>query len=669
MPGVRPKRTDGIASGTPAFVTERISAQYCYWHYPGVGFNAYQSIATSYLNGNTNHADEGQAPMRIKELHLKNWQVIRQAEFVELSDFVVVAGPNGVGKTKIKESIVHIFQNNGNPPAGSEVILHATNEEERAAWGADEVSLPQVFWGAFFGRNNKRLKTKSRLIQIDSNRSIESVNFAQLTFQAIGNPEEEEVGANYGFDNVKNRFKDICSTLHRIKSKEVTSVYREYQANLDDSKLAVTLHRLKDPTEEYLKKFAELLYPKKMLPIDINSSTIQYQDEDGAVRNFSELSSGEREVVILTFDLIAQNPEHCLILIDEPEVHLHPELTFRLIKVLKSIGERNQFFLFTHSPDIIGNSLDTGVHFVRPKSSVKTGNQVVRVDEANIEAFASIPNIRETIGMVSVGKKLLFVEGKSSSIDRNVFATIAKSSKIDVAIIPSDSCTDVNNMTLVCDALDKGLFGVDLHMVRDRDGLTDDQISNFTTKSKGRLQFLPFYHIENAFLKPRAIEEVAKALKLAKCPSADEIESKMLDYARQQLMSTATLYVKGEIYFRAGNFDISPKITFDQKTTIADIASAMSNRRSDRIAKYNADFSQSEIANRLTYWHDLLLSSIKSGWSEEARKFFYGKRMLGELQAWLVGTKSILLWEHIVDSKEPNCIEACKELRVILAAI
>lgn len=73
--------------------------------------------------------------MRIKELHLNNWLVIRQADFQDLSDFVVIAGPNGVGKTKIKDAIVHVFQNSGNPPAGSKVILEATNPDERAAWG------------------------------------------------------------------------------------------------------------------------------------------------------------------------------------------------------------------------------------------------------------------------------------------------------------------------------------------------------------------------------------------------------------------------------------------------------------------------------------------------------------------------------------------------------
>lgn len=102
--------------------------------------------------------------MRIKELHLNNWMVIRQADFEDLSDFVVIAGPNGVGKTKIKDAIVHIFLNNGNPPAGSKVVLEATNSDERTAWQADEVTLPQQSFWNFASKNNKRIKTKSRLI-------------------------------------------------------------------------------------------------------------------------------------------------------------------------------------------------------------------------------------------------------------------------------------------------------------------------------------------------------------------------------------------------------------------------------------------------------------------------------------------------------------------------
>lgn len=106
--------------------------------------------------------------MRIKELKIRNWEVIRQADLEDLSNFVVVSGPNGVGKTKIKNAIVHIFQNNGNPPSGSSVTLEATNQKERNTWKTTEFSLPQNTFWSLFATNNKRLKSSSRLIQTEA---------------------------------------------------------------------------------------------------------------------------------------------------------------------------------------------------------------------------------------------------------------------------------------------------------------------------------------------------------------------------------------------------------------------------------------------------------------------------------------------------------------------
>jgi predicted ATPase len=607
--------------------------------------------------------------MRIKELRLNNWEVIRQADLLELSDFVVIAGPNGVGKTKIKNAIVHIFQNSGNPPAGSSVILESTNQQETNSWGQSEFSLPQNNFWTFFTAASKRLKSKSRLIQIDSNRSVDSIQFQQLTFNQIGDPENEDVGYNYGFNNVKNRFEDICRTLHRLKSKEVTSVYVEYNKQLDITKPNVTLNRLEDPTEKYLELFGKLLYPKTMLPIDINSTTIQYKDEEGTIRNFDALSSGEREVVVLTFDILTQHPNDCIILIDEPEVHLHPELTFRLIKVLKSIGSRNQFFLFTHSPDIIGNSLESGVHFIRPKSRVTTGNQVIKIDNNNLEGFKHIPNIRETIGMVSVGKKLLFVEGKSTSIDRDVFATLAKASKTDVAIIPSDSCSNINNMSLISETLDKGVFGIELNMIRDRDGLTEEQVANFTAKSNGKLNFLPVYHIENFFIDPLAIHIVARKILLDKAPTVEEITARILAFAKKQINHTAVLYVKSEIYFQAGNFDISPNTTITETTTLDELASSFSAKRNELLNQYSNQFDDIKIKERLSFWTTTLENSITNGWSEDAKKYFIGKRLLKEIQNSIFGTKTISLWEHIINSEELDCQNAVKPLKELMDRI
>jgi AAA15 family ATPase/GTPase len=607
--------------------------------------------------------------MRIKNLYLKDWSVIREAEFNDLENMVIIAGPNGVGKTKIKDVISQIFRSGGNPPPGCRVTLEATSKEELSAWKSKSINLPAPFFQSIFTQSSKRIKTKSKLIQIDANRNVDSVQFNKLTFDQIGDPENEDVSWEYGLNNVQTRFKDICQTLKRLKSREITTVYNAYTKGLASESKSVTLSKVEDPTEKYINLFNQLLHPKIMSPIGIQSSTIQFIDTDGVQRTFNDLSSGEREILILIFDLFTQNPSDSIILIDEPELHLHPELAYRFLSTLAHVGERNQFFLFTHSADIIGSSLDNGVHFLRPKTVIKAGNQVVRIDHENLPKSNLIPNLRETIGMISIGKKIAFVEGNVSSIDRNVFSLLAKSSKVDVAIIPSTGCTNVTNMGLLVEALENGIFGLEFHMIRDRDSLSDEMIEVYKEKSNGRLHFLPFYHIENAFLDPEAIYSVSQNILFDKTPEIEVIRNKLYELAYNQIPYLLSLYVKNEIYFMAGNFDVSSSIRLDSNITLDDLAKDFADKSTERIQYYTNSFTQAEIRKRLEHWDSVLKGSLKNGWSNEARRIVFGKRILKELQSWLFNSKSISLWELIAKSKEPACLAALKELRDIIERI
>ena len=49
------------------------------------------------------------------------------------------------------------------------------------------------------------------------------------------------------------------------------------------------------------------------------------------------------------------NPENSIILIDEPELSLHPKWQQRIVDVYRKIGENNQIIIATHSPHILGS--------------------------------------------------------------------------------------------------------------------------------------------------------------------------------------------------------------------------------------------------------------------------------------------------------------------------
>jgi AAA ATPase domain len=67
------------------------------------------------------------------------------------------------------------------------------------------------------------------------------------------------------------------------------------------------------------------------------------------------------------------------VIFDEPELHLHPELSYRLIQTLRAAGVRNQFIFCTHSAEIISASLDNSVVFIAPPKEPPI-NQAMGVD-------------------------------------------------------------------------------------------------------------------------------------------------------------------------------------------------------------------------------------------------------------------------------------------------
>ena len=73
-----------------------------------------------------------------------------------------------------------------------------------------------------------------------------------------------------------------------------------------------------------------------------------------------------------------------VILIDEPEISLHPQWQRKIIDVYKSIGENNQLIIATHSPHIVG--------------SVKSENLRVMTKDTDGIKIINNDNLSETYG-------------------------------------------------------------------------------------------------------------------------------------------------------------------------------------------------------------------------------------------------------------------------------
>jgi ABC-type branched-subunit amino acid transport system ATPase component len=121
--------------------------------------------------------------------------------------------------------------------------------------------------------------------------------------------------------------------------------------------------------------------------------------------------------------------------VEEPELHLHPQLARRVFDVFKKMSEENQIFLSTHSTIFVDQAELTNTWIVKKRGK-----------ETNIDRIKSDEDLRRILFELGVrpsdiffSNGVVFVEGPS---DRDVYTTLADKigidfRKIQVAIIPT----------------------------------------------------------------------------------------------------------------------------------------------------------------------------------------------------------------------------------------
>lgn len=108
---------------------------------------------------------------------------------------------------------------------------------------------------------------------------------------------------------------------------------------------------------EFQETINDLLYPKKLLPLSkYSSERLRILLPNGDTHHVPDLSSGERQALIIVSRVLRAGAGHSVVIIDEPDAYLHPQLSQRLITALaRGIGEGGQLIVATHSPSILDN--------------------------------------------------------------------------------------------------------------------------------------------------------------------------------------------------------------------------------------------------------------------------------------------------------------------------
>ena len=287
--------------------------------------------------------------MKIKNVKIGKNKVLKNIDISfekdnQILDTIVIAGSNGSGKTTLLESICDYFKTRIFPLNEKEmnvqIDLFLENREEKI----DENIISELHSINYYKNKNinkyeeiiNTLKILPKLIYVP----------AEIDFNEV-KTETTNYKSDYKFFNIVD-----SDVIEDIPSYISSRIY--YIANTEEE---LTLKEVKEKVNAEINgvfdildldvKLTGLSKDEKNMPIFVNSSGDEF--------DINELSSGEKQLFLRTLAIKMLEPENSIILIDEPELSLHPKWQQRIIDVYKKIGKNNQIIVATHSPHVLGS--------------------------------------------------------------------------------------------------------------------------------------------------------------------------------------------------------------------------------------------------------------------------------------------------------------------------
>ena len=361
--------------------------------------------------------------MKIKNLHIKEFKGLRDISINfekndKPLDLVVLAGSNGSGKTRILESIKDYFESYIDIQAIKIINNLQIFFEKEEKECIDKIGSEKYFYSnlEYFSLNDKKenLNDSSYLV-IKKNLLIlpkiiyvpTEINFQKMDVASTTLVQE------YKFINIvdTNLIKDIPSY---IATKMISAMLKNKNEKVGDVQKKVF--------NEINEIFENLSIDVKVEDISQDGRNITlFTNSSGDEFDINELSSGEKQLFLRTLAIKMLNPENSIILIDEPELSLHPKWQQRIVDVYKKIGKNNQIIIATHSPHILGSVKKENIMLLDKDDEGKIG--VKTIDEYDSYGQPTNRVLKDIMGLETTRNPKVFklLEEAGELVDKNEY--------------------------------------------------------------------------------------------------------------------------------------------------------------------------------------------------------------------------------------------------------
>ncbi|MDE6578170.1 MAG: ATP-binding protein [Muribaculaceae bacterium] len=179
---------------------------------------------------------------------------------------------------------------------------------------------------------------------------------------------DKSLAKTYGKGDFYIYIPSIDNLLVRDSRKKTNAMTQALDTYLYDMKTGPSLmyyrmsmldapFGLQNKVKERIALFCEVINDlfqdtDKRVEIEGNKFII---NSNGSLLTTDDLSSGEKQILLLLLRIFLLNEKESVVLIDEPENSLDISWQYKLIDLLIKLNPNAQFFITTHSPSIFGN--------------------------------------------------------------------------------------------------------------------------------------------------------------------------------------------------------------------------------------------------------------------------------------------------------------------------
>ena len=396
--------------------------------------------------------------------------------------------------------------------------------------GSGKSSLMQRFFTQH--RNNAKRISAHRQTWFTSNTLDFTPTSRKQTGVNIKNADRQEAARwkdDYAAARLSAEIFDLINA-DNVRSRKIAeeidrgALEAALAANEKEGMPQVVAEALKAKKEEAPLKVLNQLLKIANLPIEIfieNDEQILARKEGCDPYSIAELSDGERNAILIGASVLTANPG-TVIIIDEPERHLHRSIISPLMSTLFQKRLDCAFVISTHDAFLPLDNKEAATLLIR--SCTWSGKSATGWDTDLLKPNAEVSeDVKRAI--LGARRTVLFVEGtdNSSSLDFQIYEILFTK----VSIAPKGNSTDVERATKGVRAT-TALHWVTAYGLIDADDRTADQLKNLETAG---VYGLDCYSVESLYYHPKMISRLA--VKQAQTTGEDpsELEKKALDAA------------------------------------------------------------------------------------------------------------------------------------------